>query len=311
MEDIIFKNFEEAGQTVLKFLSQKFGFNLWMLTRTEGDNWIVLQSEDKGYNVTPGQVFSWADSFCSHMVLGKAPKIAPPSEEIPLYLNAPIAKKIDIKAYIGQPLIKEDGTLFGTLCAIDPNPQSEALLLEEELINLLGQILSYILQVELRENEQKRQKELFEAEALSDSLTGLFNRRGWDQLLALEEARCKRYGHPAAIFIFDLNNLKTVNDQLGHFIGDELIKNTAVLLKKCVRNNDVVARLGGDEFAILSIENTKEGAELLLDRIQKIFTNANISVAVGFAIRNPAYTLLEAAQEADEKMFENKRLIKN
>ena len=58
MEDIIFKNFEEAGQTVLKFLSQKFGFNLWMITRTEGDNWIVLQCEDKGYNVSPGQVFS-------------------------------------------------------------------------------------------------------------------------------------------------------------------------------------------------------------------------------------------------------------
>lgn len=77
------------------------------------------------------------------MVLGKAPKIAPHSEEIPLYLNAPIAK-INIKAYIGQPLMKEDGTLFAHSCAIDPNPQSEALLLEEELINLLGQILSYI-----------------------------------------------------------------------------------------------------------------------------------------------------------------------
>ena len=311
MEDIIFKNFEEAGQTVLKFLSQKFGFNLWMITRTEGDNWIVLQCEDKGYNVTPGQVFSWADSFCSHMVLGKAPKIAPHSEKIPLYLNAPIAKKIDIKAYIGQPLIKEDGTLFGTLCAIDPNPQSESLLQEEELINLFGKILSYILQVELRENEQKRQKEFFEAVALSDSLTGLFNRRGWDQLLAQEEARCKSYGHPAAIFMIDLNNLKIVNDQFGHFIGDELIKKTANLLKICVRNNDIVARIGGDEFAILSIENTKEGAKHLFDRIQEIFTNANISIAVGFATRNPSYSLLDAVKEADEKMYENKRLIKN
>lgn len=151
----------------------------------------------------------------------------------------------------------------------------------------------------------------FEAEALSDSLTGLFNRRGWDQLLALEEARCKSYGHPAAIFILDLNNLKTVNDQLGHLIGDDLIKTTANLLKNCVRNNDIVARIGGDEFAILSIENTKEGAKLLFDRIQEIFTNANISIAVGFAIRNPSYSLIDAAQEADKKMYENKRLIKN
>lgn len=57
MEDIIFKNFEEAGQTVLKFLSQKFGFDLWMITRTEGDNWIVLQSEDKGFKCYAGTSF--------------------------------------------------------------------------------------------------------------------------------------------------------------------------------------------------------------------------------------------------------------
>lgn len=86
MNNAEFKNFEEAGQAVLKFLYQKFGFNLWMITRTEGDDWIVLQSEDNGYNVQPGQVFRWADSFCSQMVQGKAPRIAPRSEDIPLTL---------------------------------------------------------------------------------------------------------------------------------------------------------------------------------------------------------------------------------
>jgi len=223
MNSAEFKNFEEAGQAVLKFLYQKFGFNLWMITRTEGDDWIVLQSEDNGYNVQPGQVFRWADSFCSHMVQGKAPRIAPRSEDIPLYVNAPIAKQVEIKAYIGQPLTKEDGSLFGTLCAIDPKPQSDAITKEAGLIDLLGQMLSYILQGELREVEQIRQRERFKEEALNDSLTGLFNRRAWDNLIGLEEERCKRYGHPTAILMIDLNNLKTVNDSLGHTAGDELI----------------------------------------------------------------------------------------
>src|SRR5690606_39291468 len=80
-----FKSFEEAGQTVLKYLHTRFGFNLWMITRTEGDDWIVLQSEDNGYGIKPGQVFRWADSFCSQMVQGKAPRIAPYSPAIPLY----------------------------------------------------------------------------------------------------------------------------------------------------------------------------------------------------------------------------------
>lgn len=311
MNSAEFKNFEEAGQAVLKFLYQKFGFNLWMITRTEGDDWIVLQSEDNGYNVQPGQVFRWADSFCSHMVQGKAPRIAPRSEDIPLYVNAPIAKQVEIKAYIGQPLTKEDGSLFGTLCAIDPKPQSDAITKEAGLIDLLGQMLSYILQGELREVEQIRQRERFKEEALNDSLTGLFNRRAWDNLIGLEEERCKRYGHPTAILMIDLNNLKTVNDSLGHTAGDELIQKAATALKGCVRSNDIVARLGGDEFAILSIENNQVNAENLVNRVLQVFAEANISAAIGLAMRNPLNGLLKALQEADEKMYVHKKKIKS
>lgn len=310
MNNAEFKNFEEAGQAVLKFLYQKFGFNLWMITRTEGDDWIVLQSEDNGYNVQPGQVFRWADSFCSQMVQGKAPRIAPRSEDIPLYVNAPIGKQVEIKAYIGQPLTKEDGSLFGTLCAIDPRPQSEAIIKEAGLIDLLGQMLSYILQGELREVEQIRQRERFKEEALSDSLTGLFNRRAWDNLVNLEEERCKRYGHPTAILMIDLNNLKTINDSLGHNAGDELIQKAATTLKGCVRSNDIVARLGGDEFAILSIENNQINAESLVNRVLQAFAEANISAAIGLAMRNPLNGLLKTLQEADEKMYEHKKKIK-
>ncbi len=311
MNSAEFKNFEEAGQAVLKFLYQKFVFNLCMITRTEGDDWIVLQSEDNGYNVQPGQVFRWADSFCSHMVQGKAPRIAPRSEDIPLYVNAPIAKQVEIKAYIGQPLTKEDGSLFGTLCAIDPKPQSDAITKEAGLIDLLGQMLSYILQGELREVEQIRQRERFKEEALNDSLTGLFNRRAWDNLISLEEERCKRYGHPTAILMIDLNNLKTVNDSLGHTAGDELIQKAATALKGCVRSNDIVARLGGDEFAILSIENNQVNAENLVNRVLQVFAEANISAAIGLAMRNPLNGLLKALQEADEKMYAHKKKIKS
>ena len=77
MDNISFKDFQDAGQAVLKYLHQHFGFNLWMITRVEDNDWIVLQSEDHGYAVQPGQVFEWANSFCCHMVAGKGPRIAP------------------------------------------------------------------------------------------------------------------------------------------------------------------------------------------------------------------------------------------
>ena len=218
---------------------------------------------------------------------------------------------MEIKAYIGQPLTKEDGSLFGTLCAIDPKPQSDAITKEAGLIDLLGQMLSYILQGELREVEQIRQRERFKEEALNDSLTGLFNRRAWDNLIGLEEERCKRYGHPTAILMIDLNNLKTVNDSLGHTAGDELIQKAAMALKGCVRSNDIVARLGGDEFAILSIENNQVNAENLVNRVLQVFAEANISAAIGLAMRNPLNGLLKALQEADEKMYAHKKKIKS
>jgi len=302
-----FKNFEEACQTVLSFLYRRFGFNLWMITRTEGNDWIVLQVEDNGYNVKPGQVFQWSDSYCSHMVKGNGPKIAPRSQEIPLYTTAKINNLVDIKAYIGEPLLNEDGSIFGTLCAIDPSPQSDSLLKESSLIELMGQLLSHILQAELREDEQIRQREKFELEALHDSLTGVFNRRAWDQFISLEEARCKRYGHPASIIMIDINNLKTTNDSLGHSAGDVLIQNTATTLKSCIRNNDIVARLGGDEFAILSLESNLKNIEMLSNRAIDALNKAGISAAIGIAMRNPTHGLLEAIREADEKMYKHKK----
>lgn len=311
MDHINFRSFQEAGQAVLKFLHSRFGFNLWMITRVEDKDWIVLQSEDHGYDVQPGQVFQWADSFCFHMIAGKGPKIAPRSEDIPLYATAPINQQVSIKSYIGQPLIHEDGSLFGTLCAIDPQIKSDAIMQEVELVELFGNLLSNILQAELRQNEQIRQHERLEAEALRDGLTGLYNRRAWEKLVTTEEERCKRYGHPAAVFFIDLNDLKKVNDSLGHDRGDELIQQTANVLRNTARSNDIVARLGGDEFVILSLENDEAGAEVLLSRLMQALKQEKIAAAIGVAMRHPAQGLFKAAAEADRRMFEHKRQLKS
>lgn len=311
MNNINFKNFEEAGQAILQFLYKRFGFDLWMITRVEGKDWIVLQSEDHGYDVKPGQVFKWADSFCSHMVKGNAPKIAHRSEDIPLYSSAPISQKFRIKSYIGQPILNEDGSLFGTLCAIDPHPQPEIIVQDIEIIELLGNLLSIILQAELRQNQHVREFKRLKTKAFRDGLTGLYNRRAWDELLNKEEERCKRYGHPAAVFFIDINNLKEVNDNLGHGVGDQLIQQAAHVLKDTVRSNNIVARLGGDEFIILSVENNEAGAERLLKRIIEAFAQAKISIAIGFSMRHPGRGLLFAAEQADKKMFEHKRQTKS
>ena len=200
MNQICFSDFETAGRAVLAFLHHRLGFNLWMITRTEGDDSIVLQSEDHGYKVDPGMIFKWSDSFCSEMVKGNGPRIAPLSEIVPAYATAPIGRQVKIKAYVGIPIVGENGLLFGTLCAIDPSPQPTSITDELPLLEMLAALLSTILHVELRTIIEVRRSEKLQAEALTDELTQIYNRRGWERLLASEDERCRRYGNPAAVY---------------------------------------------------------------------------------------------------------------
>ena len=77
-----FSNFQEAVQAVLESLHERLGFQLWMFTRVEGEDWIVLEAADYGYGVSSGNVFQWSDSFCSRMVRGEGPRVTPNSQPI-------------------------------------------------------------------------------------------------------------------------------------------------------------------------------------------------------------------------------------
>ena len=78
-----FVDFEAASRATLSFLHQRFGFDLWMMTRVEGSDCLVLQAENHGYNVEEGTVFRWGDSFCSQMVLGHGPRVVPNAQNVP------------------------------------------------------------------------------------------------------------------------------------------------------------------------------------------------------------------------------------
>ncbi|MDO9467106.1 MAG: hypothetical protein Q7J36_07375 [Thiobacillus sp.] len=111
------------------------------------------------------------------MVQDLGPRIAPRANEIPAYAIAPIGQKVEIGAYIGVPLTRHDGSLFGTLCAIDPTPQNKHVVDEQALIELMADLLSGLLQAELATTDAIRRAERAETEASHDPLTQLFNRR--------------------------------------------------------------------------------------------------------------------------------------
>lgn len=304
--------FETGTRAVLKFLQHRLGFDLWMVTRAEGTNWIVLQAEcqgqadGKGYGLEPDAVFQWSDSYCSQMVEGKGPCIAPRSEAVPAYLAAPMSEQVRIGAYVGVPLVYGDGTLFGTLCALHPTPKPESVTTELPLIELLASMLSGLLKMELAAAEAERRAESAQVEAETDVLTGLCNRRAWNRLVAAEEVRCQRYGHPACVMMVDLDGLKAMNDAEGHPAGDRLIRRTAEVIRASTRVYDTVARLGGDEFGILGIECKREQADVMSRRLRNNLEAVGIFASQGLAMRMPAKGIQHAWEEADREMYLDK-----
>jgi diguanylate cyclase (GGDEF)-like protein len=103
-----------------------------------------------------------------------------------------------------------------------------------------------------------------------DGLTGVYNRRAFEDLLEAEISRSSRFRRPLSLLMVDLDQLKVINDRLGHQAGDQVLKGVARTLKTSVRNCDAVARYGGDEFAIILVETGKTDAMTTANRLSRL-----------------------------------------
>ena len=164
----------------------------------------------------------------------------------------------DVRCEIAVPLLKEDNVL-GVL-----NVESGHDLLSENDVNLLnalaGSIAIAIDNARLHA-EVKRM-------AMTDVISGLANRRAFDELLEAELTRASRYHHPLSLIILDLDSFKEYNDRWGHPAGDVRLREIANLLRLNVRDPDVAARYGGEEFAIVLPDTSKPGAMKLAERLR-------------------------------------------
>lgn len=106
--------------------------------------------------------------------------------------------------------------------------------------------------------------------AARDSLTGLYNRRHFEEILRAEVARISRYGGYAALVMLDVDFLKPYNDTLGHLAGDEGLRQLADLLRTNLRVSDVLARYGGDEFALIMTGTSKREAFEAVERLRRL-----------------------------------------
>lgn len=157
--------------------------------------------------------------------------------------------------------------------------------------------------------------EFHEKLARTDALTGLLNRRAFDEVLHQEMNRLTRFKRPFTLLALDLDKFKWVNDTKGHVAGDELLKSLARVLMGSFRDTDFVARLGGDEFGVILPETDEETA---LGVIVKLEENIRgMSLASGFPISAsigmvtnpyPPMSQEKLIEEADRRMYQDKSL---
>lgn len=129
--------------------------------------------------------------------------------------------------------------------------------------------------------ERKRLEAALQQQATTDELTGLVNRRHFIQLAGEEMRRAHRLGHPIGIALIDLDNLKKINDTLGHAAGDQALIALARVGRETLRAIDVLARFGGDEFALLLPESTGGQAYEAVERLRRAMRSTPIAVGNG------------------------------
>ncbi len=203
---------------------------------------------------------------------------------------------------------KEDG---------EDNPPAGAdtddLLTEMELSN--QQLQQRLDAAEAAYAEQSGQLESYLSQAHTDPLTGLPNRRAFNEELARRFSEFNRKGTPLTLIMFDIDHFKSLNDEFGHLTGDEVLVRTAGDLSQCVRDIDTVARFGGEEFALILPDTPLQDALLpterarlavAMDVVEYDGREVGVTISCGVAELQPGEDVTAVLQRADEALYASK-----
>lgn len=157
------------------------------------------------------------------------------------------------------------------------------------------------------------EKDYFVDLAVRDGLTGLFNRRYFNELINVEVNRIKRFPTALSLLMLDIDNFKNYNDTQGHQAGDELLKSAAKVFKNSVRAVDIVSRYGGEEFIIVLPQADKKAATIIAERLRvQVSLYLPTTVSIGIAtLPDDASEVEQLIEKADSALYQAKKTGKN
>ncbi|GAC20737.1 GGDEF domain-containing protein [Paraglaciecola arctica] len=154
-----------------------------------------------------------------------------------------------------------------------------------------------------------------------DGLTGLYNRRFWEEQFIMEYKRNHRSKNPSALIMLDIDHFKKVNDTHGHPAGDEVLKIVGSIIKKATRETDIAGRYGGDEFAIILPDTPAADVEFVAERIRRlvekctvVYDEVNISITISIGIAGFKHNFTDNIQwldSADKALYQAKNSSRN
>ena len=207
-------------------------------------------------------------SICAHAILGDEPFIIADAATDHRFTDGPLVQgDTNARFYASCPLKLANGSKVGTLCIVDDHTR----ILDDEELVLLGDLAATV----------EREFVVMQS-AITDELTGIYNRQGF--ILAAQHSLnlCVRQDLPATLAYLDLSQFKSINETFGHAEGDRVLNDISRLLKTECRPSDIFARLGTDQFVSLFINAPRDAAEGIMTRFRKLLSNSKRSNIMGY-----------------------------
>ncbi|HEY7137669.1 MAG TPA: diguanylate cyclase [Acidimicrobiia bacterium] len=275
-------DFELAAEAVLAHLAAALPLRDWVVARVDGDEGVVLASTGSGRDVARGTTFRFSGSLSARL-LADGPRAVHDLHG----LDIDTTGDTTVGAYLGVPLCRSDGTRFGVLAGFGPEPLGAELVDGLPLAELLARLLAGLLAVVVRAEAEARRHDRADASEMHDGVTGLGDRRYFEQVLAAEESRCRRYGDRAAVVAIELEEHDYIAAAAGPAAVQVLLRRAARVLRTESRDEDLVARVAPGTFAVLSIGADAEGAEAFAARLEEALVQNEVAAAIRVRARDP------------------------
>lgn len=299
-----YPSFEVAIRQILTLIQQRLGVGISFVGRIDGDEWLIIDTHGDGsFGLEPGDVKDFTTTFCTRMLAGRGPRLAPDAAAVPAYAETEVIVTMGIGAYIGVPIRLSSGELYGTLCALDHGRRVDLSQDDLTFVEAMARLLAFEVDRERTRLQDAREHDRLREQAERDPLTGLANRRAWDAATAAERGRTALRETSVAI-MFDMDGLKAINDRHGHAAGDAHLRAFGDALRAAARVSDVVARLGGDEFGVLLLGGTAAAGQAFLERLASIVQRGSpiVGFSVGISLAADGDDLDRAVERADSAL---------